>query len=165
MFSTTPLFFYLVHDRSPNAELLSVANIPAPGNSTMVTIGKKDLASTTTSAGRPLLRIFIDTLCGCSIDSTEYLEPTSYSRLSAPGEYYIDTHNDISLHAWTFSFGTGEDNGIWMNSGDQAGSIMATLVWLLMTYSAVTVTLLTVTKGLHIPVFYGLGMSRKDVFD
>jgi hypothetical protein len=113
----------------------------------MVTIGKKDLASTATSAGRPLLRICIDTLCRCSIDSTEYLEPTSYSRLSAPVEYYIDTHNDISLHAWTFTFGTGEDNGIWMNSGDQAGSIMATLVWLLMTYSAVTVTLLTVTKG------------------
>ena len=65
-------------------------------------------------------------------------------RIRSPGEYYIDTRND---EPWTFSLGTGEENGIWMNSGDQAGSIMATLVWLLMTYSAVTVTLLTITKG------------------
>lgn len=35
-----------------------------------------------------------------------------------------------------------------MNSGDQAGSVMAALVWILMTYSAVTVTLLTVTEGI-----------------
>jgi len=41
-----------------------------------------------------------------------------------------------------------------MNSGDQAGSIMATLVWLLMTYSAVTVTLLTITEG--IPPILGM---------
>jgi palmitoyltransferase ZDHHC3/7/25 len=45
-------------------------------------------------------------------------------------------------------------NGIWFNSSDQAGTIMSALVWLLMLYSAVTVTLLTITEG--IPV--GLGM-------
>lgn len=39
-----------------------------------------------------------------------------------------------------------------MNSGDQAGSIMASLVWVLMLYSAVTVTLLTITEGIP-PVF------------
>lgn len=44
--------------------------------------------------------------------------------------------------------------GIWMNSGDQAGSVMATLVWLLMIYSAVTVTLLTSTQG--IPPILGM---------
>lgn len=41
-----------------------------------------------------------------------------------------------------------------MNSGDQAGSVMATLVWLLMIYSAVTVTLLTTTEG--IPPILGM---------
>jgi hypothetical protein len=133
----------------------------------MVTISKKDMG-----AGRPLLRTCLDALCGCQIDSSEYLEveqvchvanakdPWQHAgngggggeggggvgipRIRSPGEYYIDTHND---EPWTFSLGTGEENGIWMNSGDQAGSIMATLVWLLMTYSAVTVTLLTITKG------------------
>ena len=34
-----------------------------------------------------------------------------------------------------------------MNSGDQAGSIMAALVWLLMIYSIITVTLLAKTGG------------------
>ena len=131
----------------------------------MVTISKKDMG-----AGRPLLRTCLDALCGCQIDSSEYLEveqvchaanakdPWQHAgngggeggggvgipRIRSPGEYYIDTRND---EPWTFSLGTGEENGIWMNSGDQAGSIMATLVWLLMTYSAVTVTLLTITKG------------------
>jgi uncharacterized paraquat-inducible protein A len=41
-----------------------------------------------------------------------------------------------------------------MNSGDQAGSIMAALVWVLMLYSAVTVTSLTITEG--IPTFLGM---------
>ena len=140
----------------------------------MVTISKKDMGTSSSTApsgggaGRPLLRTCLDALCGCQIDSSEYLEVEQVChaankdpwhagnggggggggmgipRIRSPGEHYIDTHND---EPWTFSLGTGEENGIWMNSGDQAGSIMATLVWLLMTYSAVTVTLLTITKG------------------
>lgn len=118
---------------------------------------KKEIG-TSSSSGRPLLRSCLDFICGCQIDSSEYLEydytykesrhggPQVPPRIRSPGEYYIDTHND---EPWTFSFGTGEDKGIWMNSGDQAGSIMATLVWLLMTYSAATVTSLTVTEGIH----------------
>ena len=41
-----------------------------------------------------------------------------------------------------------------MNSGDQAGSVMAALVWILMLYSAVTVTSLTITEG--IPPILGM---------
>jgi len=41
-----------------------------------------------------------------------------------------------------------------MNSGDQAGTIMAALVWLLMLYSVLTVTLLTKTEG--IPAILGM---------
>jgi palmitoyltransferase ZDHHC3/7/25 len=48
----------------------------------------------------------------------------------------------------------GLKNGAWFNSSDQAGSIMSALVWVLMLYSAVTVTLLTVTEG--IPVILGM---------
>ena len=103
--------------------------------------------SASSSGTRPIVRTCLDSLCNlCGpVDSSEYLDHLHPIRARSPGEYYIDTHNDES---WSFSFGTGEDHGIWMNSGDQAGSIMATLVWLLMSYSAVTVTLLTVTKGI-----------------
>ena len=115
----------------------------------MVTITKKS-----PSAFRPMIRTYLDSFCcTCGIKTSEYLDsgvdPRSANaipRVRAGGEHYIDTHNDSP---WNFSFGTAEDNGIWMNSGDQAGSIMATLVWLLMTYSAVTVTLLTVTEGIR----------------
>jgi len=109
-----------------------------------------------------ILRSCLQSACGCQIDPSEYLEwnynykqtpneEQPLPRVRAAGEYYIDTFND---QPWDFTFGTGEEKGIWMNSGDQAGSIMATLVWLLMTYSAVTVTLLTVTEG--IPPILGM---------
>ena len=112
----------------------------------MVTIKKQEVCQ---PVGRTFLRKNLDSLCGCNINSLEYLDTDISSnnipRIRPPGEHYIDTHND---NPWSFSFGTGEEKGIWMNSGDQAGSIMATLVWLLMTYSAVTVTLLTITEGI-----------------
>ena len=47
-----------------------------------------------------------------------------------------------------------QQNGTWFNSSDQAGSIMSALVWVLMLYSSVTVTLLTITEG--IPVTCGM---------
>lgn len=100
----------------------------------------------------------------CYKPSREYLEydytyddvsgkkpPQSYPRIRERGEYYIDSYNS---EPWSCSFGTAESNGIWFNSSDQAGSIMSALVWLLMMYSAVTVTSLTVTEG--IPVYLGM---------
>jgi len=66
-------------------------------------------------------------------------------RIRQRGEYYIDSYNGES---WSCAFGTNEEAGIWMNSGDQAGSVMAVLVWLLLIYSAVTVTSLTITEGI-----------------
>jgi len=102
--------------------------------------------------------------CGCQInfelerleydytyDETLGNEPQALPRIRERGEYYIDSYNGDQ---WACTFGTNEENGIWMNSGDQAGSIMASLVWLLMIYSAVTVTLLTVTEG--IPPILGM---------
>ena len=57
------------------------------------------------------------------------------------------------IHAFIHSF-IHVQAGIWMNSGDQAGSVMAALVWILMLYSAVTVTSLTITEG--IPPILGM---------
>ncbi|KAL3771330.1 hypothetical protein ACHAWO_005396 [Cyclotella atomus] len=130
--------------------------------------------ASSSSSSPSLLRSCLSRTCGCQIDPSEYLDykfkynkngeaiipdftndttsaSSSLPRIRNPGEHYIDSHND---QPFSFSFGTAEEKGIWMNSGDQAGSIMASLVWLLMTYSAVTVTLLTVTEG--IPPILGM---------
>jgi hypothetical protein len=73
--------------------------------------------------------------------------PQPYPRIRERGEYYIDSYNDQPA-GWTF--GTNEQNGIWFNSGDQAGSIMSCMVWVLLTYSALTVTLLAITGGIPV---------------
>jgi len=67
------------------------------------------------------------------------------------GHYYRDDFNDQS---WSCTFGTGEENGIWMNTRDQAGTIMAFMVWFLLGYSALTITLLAQTGG--IPPFLSM---------
>jgi palmitoyltransferase ZDHHC3/7/25 len=58
--------------------------------------------------------------------------------------YYRDNFND---QPHTCGFGTGEENGIWWNMSDQAGTIMAFLVWLLLGYSAWTFTALAKSGG------------------
>lgn len=75
--------------------------------------------------------------------------PPPLPRIRNRGEYYVDTFNDAPM---TCSFGTNEEAGTWMNSGDQAGSIMAALVWLLMLYSIGTISLLAETGGIP-PLF------------
>jgi palmitoyltransferase ZDHHC3/7/25 len=59
--------------------------------------------------------------------------------------YYIDDFNDMSNSC---SAGTSDDDGIWLNRSDPAGTIMSCLVWFLMAYSAVTMTLLARTGGI-----------------
>ncbi|GKY90734.1 hypothetical protein MPSEU_000046600 [Mayamaea pseudoterrestris] len=80
-------------------------------------------------------------------DATSSSQP--FPRIRSRGEYYIDSYND---QPWSWTFGTHESNGIWCNSSDQAGSIMSAMVWLLMMYSAMTVTSLTVTEGIPVPL-------------
>lgn len=77
--------------------------------------------------------------------------PQPAPRLRKKGEPYIDSFNG---DPWSCSFGTSEENGTWMNSGDQAGTVMAALVWLLMIYSMITVSLLEATQG--IPGYVGM---------
>jgi hypothetical protein len=62
------------------------------------------------------------------------------------------THRSISIPFSLSCF--HQQNGIWCNSNDQAGSIMSTMVWVLLLYSASTVTALTITEG--IPVVLGM---------
>lgn len=94
----------------------------------------------------------------CCNNSSEYLEydykksrQLPHFRLRERGEHYLDSYNDEPL---SFRCGTHETNGVWCNSSDQAGSIMSSTVWVLMLYSCITVTLLTVTEG--IPAFLGM---------
>mmetsp|Transcript_33170 Transcript_33170/g.50047 ORF Transcript_33170/g.50047 Transcript_33170/m.50047 type:complete len:387 (-) Transcript_33170:65-1225(-) len=69
----------------------------------------------------------------------------SNSRLADDDRYYKDDFNDSP---WSCHFGTSEEDGIWMNTSDQAGTIMSMLVWLLMVYSALTITFLAQTGGI-----------------
>jgi len=62
-----------------------------------------------------------------------------YRKSNDQGEFYIDPYND---YPWTCTFGTSEDDGIWMNRRDKSGCIMSASVWLLFVYSYVTISLL-----------------------
>ena len=62
------------------------------------------------------------------------------------GDYYRDDFNDEPNSC---SIGTSEEDGVWMNRNDGPGSIMAVMVWFLFIYSAVTITFLAETGGIH----------------
>lgn len=47
---------------------------------------------------------------------------------SNDGIYYEDNFNELP---WKCSFGTSEEDGIWMNTGDGSGAIMASMVWVM----------------------------------
>lgn len=64
-------------------------------------------------------------------------------------DFYRDDFNDQPT-AWTI--GTSEEDGVWMNRNDSAGSIMAFMVWFLLGYSAFTITFLAETGGIE-PIF------------
>ena len=63
--------------------------------------------------------------------------------------YYIDDFNDLS---YSCTFGTSDSNGIWMNRQDPAGTMMCGIVWVLISYSIFTITLLAHYQG--IPIYY-----------
>lgn len=68
--------------------------------------------------------------------------------------YYEDSYND---DPWECTFGTNQQDGIWMNNSDQVGTIMSSMVWVLMIYSVITISLLAQHKSLanHIAMIYG----------
>lgn len=68
------------------------------------------------------------------------------------GKYYYDKSNDNdrdnNYSSSACTWGTTDDDGIWMNTSDQAGTVMSLLVWFLLTYSMVTVSFLAHTNGI-----------------
>ena len=62
------------------------------------------------------------TVCGCINNPMHKSEGPN-------GAFYRDDFNDSP---WSCSMGTTEENGIWMNTSDQAGTVMAVLVWILL---------------------------------
>jgi hypothetical protein len=61
------------------------------------------------------------------------------------GTYYRDDFND---YAWTCNFGTTDEDGIWLNQSDPAGTMMAMMVWILLGYSCFTITCVAQTGGI-----------------
>jgi len=66
--------------------------------------------------------------------------------------YYEDHFNDLS---WNCTVGTSTDDGIWYNQTDYPGIIMSCMVWVLILYSGLTVTLLAQNNRLS-PIISGV---------
>mmetsp|Transcript_43621 Transcript_43621/g.48875 ORF Transcript_43621/g.48875 Transcript_43621/m.48875 type:complete len:380 (+) Transcript_43621:129-1268(+) len=68
--------------------------------------------------------------------------------------YYEDTFND---EPWDCTFGTSDQDGIWVNFGDQVGTVMGSMVWILIIYSVLTISLLAHNQKLPngIAMMYG----------
>ncbi len=62
---------------------------------------------------------------------TNYLAQQSqeeHANKAAGHEYYEDHYNDLP---WRCSFGTSDKDGVWMNTTDISGIIMASMVWIM----------------------------------
>ena len=70
---------------------------------------------------------------------------TSNANNQKEEEYYYDDTNEYSN---TCTFGTSEHDGIWLNKNDGPGIVMSIIVWILIIYSGLTITLLAQTKHL-----------------
>uniref|UniRef100_A0A7R9ZRC3 Palmitoyltransferase n=1 Tax=Craspedostauros australis TaxID=1486917 RepID=A0A7R9ZRC3_9STRA len=65
-----------------------------------------------------------------------------------PGRrFYRDDFNDQS---WSCSVGTTDEHGIWLNRNDPPGTIMAVMVWILLGYSALTITILAQAESIPV---------------
>lgn len=75
-----------------------------------------------------------------------YTKPSLREERKDGKEYYEDNYNDLP---WKCSFGTRQDDGIWLNLNDPPGLTMSSMVWLLIGYAGFTVTLLEKNNSLH----------------
>jgi hypothetical protein len=94
-------------------------------------------ASIDESNNKPDRRSFVGRACnavtnGCHVCCAR--PPTD-----TQGGYYEDDFNNES---WDCTFGTADEDGIWVNNSDKVGTIMSSLVWVLIIYSCLTITLL-----------------------
>jgi hypothetical protein len=86
----------------------------------------------------------LNTVTTASCAPLLFFKSTSHLTEGTNKPYYRDDFNDMPF---TCDFGTGEEHGIWMNTSDQAGTIMAGIVWILLGYSAWTFTALAQFGG------------------
>jgi DHHC palmitoyltransferase len=71
--------------------------------------------------------------------------PSTTMIMMDDGIHYEDDFNDMS---WSCSVGTSDDDGVWMNRADPAGTLMSACVWILFLYSAFTMSFLARTNGI-----------------
>ena len=95
---------------------------------------------------RRALQTAVDVL-SCHACCSDLATATSNSADDPMSVYYEDSFNDLS---WSCSIGTSDEHGIWLNQSDTAGTIMAVLVWVLIGYSSLTMTLLAITGGVPV---------------
>ena len=87
----------------------------------------------------------VSSIAGCISYCSRPPISTSKSAAGSSGnkllniDYYEDTFND---DPWECTFGTSEYDGIWINCTDQVGNVMCIMVWVLIIYSIVTISLL-----------------------
>lgn len=63
----------------------------------------------------------------------------------------INVYEDVENEdPWKWTFGTREDDGVWLNVNDRVGTVMACLVWVLIVYSGFTFLLLA--QHHHLPI-------------
>jgi hypothetical protein len=74
--------------------------------------------------------------------------------VDATTEYYEDTFND---EPWECTFGTSDQDGIWVNCSDKVGQIMSSMVWVLISYSVLTISFLAHHQSLPNSVAMGYG--------
>jgi DHHC palmitoyltransferase len=86
----------------------------------------------------------LNTVTKTSCAPLSFFKSTSHLTEGPNNPYYRDDFND---QPFSCDFGTGEEHGIWMNTSDQAGTIMAAIVWVLLGYSAWTFTALAQFGG------------------
>jgi hypothetical protein len=97
--------------------------------------------TTTNPSSSSIMQRLSNGPCGCCSKPS-----TIYNADEGPnGRYYRDDFNDYS---WTCNFGTSDEDGIWLNQADPAGSVMAMMVWILLGYSCLTITLVAQTGGI-----------------
>jgi len=95
---------------------------------------------------RPKLTTRLLRGCTTCLRTTGCSSHEMLSQEGPSGSHYRDDFNDQPKSC---SIGTGEENGTWMNRSDKMGTIMGCMVWFLLGYSAITVTFLAETGGIH----------------
>jgi hypothetical protein len=92
-------------------------------------------------------------MCVC-IECCDVTDPVHCLLLCPSHSFLFLTRLKLLRISLYILYGIYLQNGTWFNLSDQAGSIMSCMVWLLMIYSAFTVTMLTITEG--IPIILGM---------